>query len=301
MSTAPTQSLTLCLEPQQIAAMDAVISECGLSQLNGHEQFDQTFRLAAGVRQLRELITTEAMQDIMQLQNTALGFRTDKPQGYDVGTVKDCVIDATLRGLRCVANEFNIISSRTYITKEGFARLVRGYPGMSDLKLSFNVPHMRDGGAIVAASAKWIMNGAPDSLEREIPIRVNKGMGSDAILGKATRKMLASVYERLTGSEYGLPEGEVGDVIDGSVASKSSRSDLTDQLPSNPLDGLDESLAEATSLTVCDDIDKHYRDKGLTPEQDEQLQAVVGMRKEEILNTRGEGSNPKPKEQQELV
>lgn len=223
--------------PTQIAAMDAVIRECSLQHLNAQEQFQQAFKMAAGIRELRALITSAAMKDIMQLQNTALGFRTDKAQGgYPEEVVKDCVIEASLRGLRPVGNEFNIISGRCYVTKEGFARLVREFPGMTDLQMLPGVPRMKDGGALVLYRATYSLDGVPVTIERDIPVKVNNGMGADAILGKATRKMLCAVYERLTGSEYSLPEGDATDVV---LEAKSRRSSLMDRLPPAALSARD--------------------------------------------------------------
>lgn len=48
--------------------------------------------------------------------------------------------------------------------------------------------------------ATWLLHGKPDSLEVCIPVRVNSGMGADAILGKATRKILGRIHARITGS-----------------------------------------------------------------------------------------------------
>jgi hypothetical protein len=227
-----TGMLSTRLKPQQIAAIDAVIKECALQHLDGKEEMQKAFVMAHGIRQLRELITDDAMKDVMQLQGTALGFRTDKDsgQGYPVQLVKDCLIEASLRGLRPIGNEWNIISGRVYVTKEGFARLVREYPGMTDLELLPQVPRMKDGGALVTYRAKFKVDGVPAEIEREIPVRVNTGMGADAILGKATRKMLCAIYERLTGSEYSLPEGDVTDVLP-EQESRTKRSTITDTLP----------------------------------------------------------------------
>jgi len=224
--------LSTRLNDQQIAAIDAVIKECALQHLDGKEEMQKAFVMASGIRQLRELITDDAMKDVMQLQGTSLGFRTDKDRdsGYSVAIVKDALIEASLRGLRPIGNEWNIISGRVYVTKEGFARLVREYPGMSDLELTPSVPRMKDGGALVTYRARFKIDGVPVEIEREIPVKVNNGMGADAILGKATRKMLCAVYERLTGSEYSLPEGDVTDVAIEPEA-KSRRSTITDSLP----------------------------------------------------------------------
>jgi hypothetical protein len=229
-------ALALRMTPDKIKAMEAVIDQCSLQHMDGASQFEAMFKMAAGMRELRTLITEDAMKDVMELQNTSLGFRTDKAQGgYPVDIVKDCVIEASLRGLRPVGNEFNIISGRMYVTKEGFSRLVREFPNLTDLKLSPSVPKMKEGGAIVEFKATWRINGAADELSREFPVRVNNGMGADAIIGKATRKMLAAVYGQLTGSEHALPEGEVEDIIEGQIVSRTASSALTDTLPTKEI------------------------------------------------------------------
>ncbi len=51
-----------------------------------------------------------------------------------------------------------------------------------------------------------------DGTDMRIPVKVNGGMGADAILGKAERKMLFRIYQRVNGSSFGAVDGEVGDV-----------------------------------------------------------------------------------------
>ena len=213
-----------------------IVSDCSLEVIEAMGQLEQVLKLASGVRQLRELITDRMMADIMQLHGTRLGFRTDKDNvggTYGVEVVKECVIEAMLRGVRPVGNEFNIIAGNMYITKEGCTRLVREFPGLTDLVLNPGVPAGRDGGALVAFSASWKVDGVPqrldcvatDDSDTRIPVRQNKQMGQDAVIGKATRKMLARIYAQLTGS-MATPDGEVDDappaatthVIDGEVA-----------------------------------------------------------------------------------
>lgn len=116
---------------------------------------------------LREAFTPEVMGAFMSLQNTALGFRTDKAQGgYPEDVVKEAVIEASLRGLSPVGNQFNIISGRMYVTKEGFQFLLSQVPGLR-YGLNLAVPVMKNGGAIVTASMRWqIGDGAQCSAER---------------------------------------------------------------------------------------------------------------------------------------
>lgn len=197
----------------KLEAIERVVAECQLTELDAQGRFGRAFTLARGMKQLRQLITDEMLTEVMELQGSALGFRTDKDGsgGYPAAVVKECLIEATLRGVFPVGNEFNVISGRAYITKEGMGRLVREFPGFANLKLMPGVPRNVGGGAIVPYRATWTLGGVPDAIEREIPIRVNSGMGADAILGKAERKILAAIFRQLTGSEHSIPEGEVGD------------------------------------------------------------------------------------------
>lgn len=206
----------------EIANVDAIGEQCQMTALASGGSFQTTFMVAAAVQALRTAITDDMMKDIMALQGTRLGFVTDKDKnkdgskgpGYPITVVKECVIEATLRGFRPVGNEMNIIVGRFYGTKEGFERKVAEYPGLTDLRLTFGVPQNKDGGAIVECSAKWRLCGLSQSIEREIPVKANAGMGVDAILGKATRKLLKAVYGHVTGSEHTLPDGDASDTLD---------------------------------------------------------------------------------------
>jgi len=226
----------------ELQKIEQIVDECSLSIMPGAANFTTALTLARGMGLLRQWLTDEIMKDIMQLKDSALGFRTDrapgsaeeqKKGGYSVATVRDCLIEATLRGARPVGNEFNIISDRAYMTKEFFQRRVRELPGLTDLKLMPGVPTLYDGGkaAVVSFVATWKIDGHVHSIERlkrengpdeRIPIRVNSGMGADAIVGKATRKILAAIYARVTGSE--LTDGDVEDVTTAASAASASGS-----------------------------------------------------------------------------
>lgn len=205
-----------------VTALTQVVQECSIATLDGLDQFPKAFSLARGIRQLRELITPELLADIRPLMNSPLGFMTDKnPATIDYKTgqphkpysdeiVRECFIEATLRGLSPVGNEWNILGGRCYVTKAGLARKLRELSGLTDFKPTFDVPKMvGEKGAVVRASATWKYNGIPDGLERDFAVKVNSGMGSDAIIGKAERKLRAAVYEQITGSA--LSDGEANE------------------------------------------------------------------------------------------
>ena len=240
---------------RNVGKLDDIVSQCSLTALAEAPRFERAVILAAGIRGLRSLLTGEMMSDVMALQNTALGFRTDKPGGYDEATVREALIEATLRGVYPVGNEFNIIAGRCYVTKEGFTRLLREYPGLSNLRLDLGIPQLRDGGAIVRCKATWTLDGQPDELECEIPIRVNQGMGADAILGKAERKLRARVWNRLTGSVMATPDADPDDapMLPGAAAPAKGIAAVKDRLgiaqqqatePAEPIDALLDDVSD---------------------------------------------------------
>ena len=185
-----------------------------------HAETEKAFVIAAGVGAIREAISGEILNDILQLANTPLGFKTDRPPGakdrngnqmkpYPDAVYKDVLTEALIRGLRVIGNEINIIAGNLYVTKEGLRRLIREFPGLRNFDSRIGVPKMvNEVNAVVPCKASWMLDGKPDSIECEgdyaIPIRVNKAMGTDAVIGKAESKLWKRVYEKLTGSEFDL-------------------------------------------------------------------------------------------------
>lgn len=207
--------------------VERAISECGVAAVRNLPKFQQAIALAKGMRELRRAVDDNFVKHcLMPLMGTSLGFLADRPntkepEPYGPLVVRDCAIEAMMRGFNVVGNEFNIISGRFYGTKNGYARLVSEFPGLTDLVLQPGVPTLAgDRGALVPFTASWKLNGKAMSIEclqtkeghdLRIPVKVNAGMGPDAILGKAERKMLFRIYQRVNGSSYGATEGEIGD------------------------------------------------------------------------------------------
>lgn len=202
------------------------LESCAIDKISALPQMQQAIVLAGGMKAMRAALTEDVVKQLfMPLQGTSLGFRTDndKGGGYDWVTVRDCVIESMVRGFQVVGNEFNIISGRAYFTREGFERRVTEWPGLSALELSPGVPHtVADKGALVPYRARWLLNGKPMELVRDlvkdpttgevrdqrIPVRLNSGMGPDGALGKARRKMLAAILDRLTGAKFTTVDGD---------------------------------------------------------------------------------------------
>jgi hypothetical protein len=227
--------VTIKTDQNTLEVIEGIVGECSLEALADANQFYRTMKLAAGISALRKAITNDMMAEIMPLQGSSLGFRTDKDKdgGYPLPVVKDCMIEAVLKGAYMVGNEMNIIAGRAYFTKEFYTRKLREFPGLTDLKIKLGVPVLREGKAFVSASADWNLDGRPGRLEKaitkvgdrdvdeRIPVKVNQGMSDDAILGKADRKMKKAIYDLLTGSE--TSDGDVTDATNGSAGAIAQR------------------------------------------------------------------------------
>lgn len=217
---ASTTAQLALLEPT-FAALDAFVGANNITSLldGSAGGFSTSLKLASAMGQLKAMLTPEVMVPIMDLQGSALGFRTDKDKdgGYQIGVVRETLIEAVLKGFRPTGNEFNIIGGRFYAARDGFERIFRdmGKSGqLTNLRLQPGIPKTTGDGAIVEYAATWTFkNSAGDSINDELklslPIRVNSGQGPDAVLGKAKRKMLAAIYSRITGTE--ITDGDIDD------------------------------------------------------------------------------------------
>lgn len=201
------------------------IGKSAMAAFVAPESFEKELAVAQGIADLRAALTDELMGRVMALMNTSIGFQTDrnpatwsKPEPcvpYSVAVVKDVFIEARLRGFHVINNEFNIIAGRFYGCLNGFERLVKSHPKVTDFRDTFGIPVSHgDSGAVVKAKAEWMQraddgSAVKQTCERDFAVRVNRGMGADAIIGKAKRKLYAAVYSRLSGVV--TPEGEDDD------------------------------------------------------------------------------------------
>lgn len=197
--------------------------------------------LSKGMNRLRQLLTDDLLGDLMALQGSSLGFRTDKDHegGYPLKVVRDVTLEATIRGFRMVGNEVNIIGGRFYPTKEGYERLVKEWPGLSDLNIEMEYPEItsqfatartKDGKeyskettyARIAAVARWKLNNVPMEIVRRndgkrdlrIVVRLNAGMVHDAAYGKAEARIYRLIAKRLSGLHLPDEEPAEDDVLE---------------------------------------------------------------------------------------
>lgn len=195
--------------PAPLREIDQLAKEYQSATVDCQAQFELMAITANAVSELKKRLPDEMVQQLKKLENTKLGFRTDKEQGYDSSTIRDCMIEAVLRGVKPIGNEFNIIAGNFYLTKEGFTGLMNREQRLTELKLNLGVPKFENNRAVVGYTTSWKWDGQSDSMEGEVPIKLNKGMGDDAVLGKAERKVRARIWAQATGNAQ--PEGEVVD------------------------------------------------------------------------------------------
>lgn len=193
---------------EQILSIDTIAKEYGLVHAEGINPFSEGLKMANGIALLRNALNEQLMSAIMTLQGTSLGFKTDKDKegGYPVNIVRDAVIEALMRGVHLIGNEFNILAGKCYITKEGFGVLLSKIPGLRYF-MTPGIPKLVQGGAEATIKVEWIVDGQSHSETLTFAIRVNSGMGADAINGKCERKARAWLYNRITGFE--LVDGDI--------------------------------------------------------------------------------------------
>lgn len=197
-----TKDLTISQELDEVT-----LSVIGERNLIG---FEKAYLIANATEKLQTLLTPEYMKPIMRLQGSRLGFKSDKK--YPEPVVKDCLIEAVLMGLQPHGNQFNIIAGNMYPTKEGLGYLLSNYPGLS-YKIIPELPRINstNTSAAIVMRISWSVNGsAKQESSIEIPVKMNAYMGTDAVIGKATRKARAWLYSTITGSE--ISEGDVSDL-----------------------------------------------------------------------------------------
>lgn len=191
-------SITACIE----AGRNAIVAA-------GAGDFGACMAMGAAVVDLQGMISNDQhiAGMLMSLQGKSLGFRTDMDQkgGYPVQTVIGCAVEAYLKGLPPVGNCWNIIASRTYVTKEGFEFLLRkagavytivlGMPENDKIEPS-PIPG-KPGARTVEVPVTVYLGENRKGHNLRFVIRVNAGMSFDAVAGKAKARALKWIYEQI--------------------------------------------------------------------------------------------------------
>jgi hypothetical protein len=218
--------------------INEILSESLPITMGNVVDFCQSLQVAGAINNLRQamLSTPEVKKAILSLMNNKMGFLTDRTasvinrnrrerkwpsEPYSFEDLVDPIIEGLLKGYRITGNEINIISGQFYAAKNGNYRQIIEHNDISDFKYNNRPADLLNGGKLarVKCWASWNQNGKKCSIGIEqddeliLQVRVNYGMGEDAVVGKAHAKLFKRVLERIT--NRAAPEStEVGGVYD---------------------------------------------------------------------------------------
>jgi hypothetical protein len=321
---------------QEIIALDTFTrqsrNEIAEARKAGHEML-VALATARAYQGIRELLTDAMLADVKALANSQLGYKTDHdpkkpgkdgriPTPYGDEVIRDCFITATLRGARCVGNEFNVLGGNTYLTKEFYERQCREFPGVTAFDPRIGSPEYSQDHktARCVCVARWKLNGYADSItfhivrddagkvatDERISVRVNAGQSDDQVIGKAMKKLCQRVLTRLQGLPADLapedgdePDGiEDAEVIRTERVSPAAAASATPTgphpMPADKFGSVAQFLFAADQITEVQRIAAEVR-KGyaLTPDQGVQLDAWEAEAADKIRERRGPRANGK--------
>lgn len=218
------------------------------------DDFENSLLIGYYLNELRENLNDNVIKVMRSLQNTSIGFKTDRKDGYDEYTIKNCIIEAYMYGLRPLNNEFNILGGNFYVTKNGLDRLVHSKAGLEKIEIvqkgivqspetkkwkvkysySFKIKGLEE----VKGEQDIIVNGTVGAKNYEIPI--------DAIQGKSYRKILHHIYTKMN-IGLQIPEGEVGD---DSISTQNTQSQVSGNEKSTAESKLENLLGTKSTETI---------------------------------------------------
>jgi hypothetical protein len=187
----------------------------------------KSMQMAGALNELRSTLDNPEITKILgDLQNSALGFKTDKKDtGYPAKTLIDSALQALTMGLNLHGNEWNIIAGNCYPAQAGFDRLLREHCNRSGTNrhFTFRIPKFleKKGQAQsvfeVTAEVYWK---TPDMMEKKKEVLQWHlvGMTHDQVLGKAKKRAYQWLYNELTNNSLPLSPLDEGDIIDGGDA-----------------------------------------------------------------------------------
>lgn len=194
--------------------------------------------MAAAIRTAKAIVDAN-IDEFMALAGTPLGFAVDKPGGYSKEQIGACVMAALVNGDSPIGNEWAIIGGRYYRQLAGWESAFNRVPNST-------VPIYRIGNVETITQPTWddktqravlgiakveatieftvrgeifsvqfLDNTQSGGLDERLLIRVNKGMGDDAIIGKAKARLMKALYRQYRGESRQSPADD--DVIDSTA------------------------------------------------------------------------------------
>lgn len=244
---------------------------------------------------------------VMGLQNSPMGFKTDKKDGYDADKVQECAVVALSYGCHLSGNHFNIIAGNAYITKEGYfyklSEMVKA--GLLEYSIVHGLAEPTDKYEVlwkIKSTVTWkygrskqksqelefIIKGAglkKNWQTKQIEVDANNRPTSlttqDQIRGKADRKVMHFLWCTIMSSHIpDMPEDlDEGDVIEGKVSK-----------PNNLFDEMEKEEQVKNEQNANDEKQekpKKSRAKKTTEKKVEQSEPVIDVETEKVDTTDG--------------
>ena len=312
----------------QILALDNTLKsarqEIAIAEAEGNDML-KALTLAKATQMVRDMLTP-LMGDIMHLVGSPLGIKTDRdnqPENgrYGVEVIRDAVLGSLLRGARVVGNEINVIGGNGYLTKEYWERQFREAPGVSHVQPpTLGIPRETKLGERVYASVQcrldWQLNGKNDHLEltndKSILVAWNRGMGVDALHGKAKKRLYQMAYARVTGQQIEYDDDSTTVEAASVRLTESEKPTLEEataaengQQVQDLLQDVEGTLVSLDSIVDCQKAGDHFKrslveatEAGRYTESEAAglvkiISGLVDSRCKEIRNSRGQRSNGK--------
>lgn len=184
------------------------------------------FKAVIVVNNLREALTDEVMEQVfMPLMNTQIGFMTDRPirdkktgkelkPEYSISEVRDAIIDAASFGLLPTFNQFNIIASKMYPTKEGYSAKLKKLSVKHFISVGVDQAKPSDKFAILQTKVDYEYEGEKKSFVFNATVPKDQWSSYDQLKGKAERRAKKKLFEFLTGIDMGDADANNPGVID---------------------------------------------------------------------------------------
>jgi hypothetical protein len=206
-----TTKLPVLFEDEQKKFELACSTAAGLQTINN---FGAAFQAVSVVSLLREALTDEVMDKVfMPLMNTKVGFLTDKdparikkdgtrPTPYSRDIVRNALIEGICIGLLPTGNQLNIIADRMYPTKEGYTALLRKLNVKYFIEVGYDKSQTQ-GYAEIPCKISYSFNGEKNAFAIVATVKKDSYSSADQLRGKAERRAKKSLYEYITGCDYG--------------------------------------------------------------------------------------------------
>lgn len=268
----------------QLAAAEAINTQVLAVLSDKSQNFTNAFAMANAISVIRNVLTPEVMQPIMSLAGSKLGFRTDKdkpskgqmPQPYSLEIVKDCLIDAVLLGLNPTGNQFNIIASNMYVTKEGFTYLLKKIKGLRYSIIYPNVIFATNKETALVSCEITYQLGEDKPIKQLLEFTVKAGSyaTSDSCIGKAERKAKCWLYNHIEGTD--ITDGDAEDITYTEVSS--TRLSKEDQIKEKELNRLKDHLERSDKFSSILQVKQSVADS-----DDIELQELYIAKENELI------------------